>query len=113
MKRILSEELLRAFRNPRFIIIILLALASFVIGSYRSPLPTFSPDTVPHPVNRLILNLNYGEFGFLAALLATLPFADSFLTDRDQGFLRLIVMRTPYARYLTAKFLTVALSGGH
>lgn len=112
MKRILSEELLRAFRNPRFIIVILLALASFIIGNYRSPLLTFAPNLIIHPVNRLLLNLNYGGFGFLAALMAALPFADSFLTDRDQGFLRMIVLRTPYRRYLLAKTLAVALAGG-
>ncbi len=112
MKRILSEELLRAFRNPRFIIVILFALVSFAIGNYRSPLLTFSPNLIIHPVNRLLLNLNYGGFGFLAALLAALPFADSFLTDRDQGFLRMIVLRTSYRRYLIAKILAVALAGG-
>lgn len=112
MKRILSEELERVFRNPRFLIIAALALACYVIGDYRAPMPTLSPDTSLHPVNRLMLNLQYGEFAFLAALLATLPFADSFLTDRDQGFLRLIALRTPYRRYLAAKVLAVALAGG-
>ena len=112
MKRILSEELERAFRNPRFIIIAVLALACYVIGNYRSPMPTFSPDAPLHPVNRLMLNLQYGEFAFLAALLATLPFADSFLTDRDQGFLRLVALRAPYHRYRAAKILAVALAGG-
>ena len=112
MKRILSEELERAFRNPRFLIIAALALACYLIGNYRSPMPTFSPDAPLHPVNRLMLNLQYGEFAFLAALLATLPFADSFLTDRDQGFLRLVALRTPYRRYLAAKIIAVALAGG-
>jgi len=112
MKRILSEELERAFRNPRFLIIAALALACYVIGNYRSPMPTFSPDAPLHPVNRLMLNLQYGEFAFLAALLATLPFADSFLTDRDQGFLRLVALRTPYHRYRAAKIIAVALAGG-
>lgn len=112
MKRILSEELERAFRNPRFLIIAALALTCYVIGNYRSPMPTFSPDAPLHPVNRLMLNLQYGEFAFLAALLATLPFADSFLTDREQGFLRLVVLRTHYRRYLAAKIIAVALAGG-
>ncbi len=112
MKRIFNEELDRAFHNPRFFIIVALALVSFFIATYRSPVPSFSPDYPLHPVNRLILNLSYGEFDFLAALLATLPFADSFLDDRSQGFLRLIAIRTPYRRYQTAKILAVALAGG-
>jgi hypothetical protein len=112
MKRIFNEELNRAFHNPRFLIIIVLALASFFIGNYRLPSPMSSPDVALHPVNRLILNLSYGEFGFLAALLTTLPFADSFLDDINQGFLRLIIQRTPYHKYLNAKVLVVGLTGG-
>jgi hypothetical protein len=56
--------------------------------------------------------LRYGDFGFLAALLATLPFADSFLDDLNQGFLRQIVQRVPYRKYKAAKILAVALAGG-
>lgn len=118
MKRIMSEELARAFRNPRFLIVAALALACFVIGNYRLLgglgllQGAASSDELLHPVNRMMLNLTYGEFAFLAALLATLPFADSFLTDRDQGFLRLIIQRTPYRRYLAAKIIAVALAGG-
>jgi hypothetical protein len=110
MKGILKEELNRAFRNPRFLIVIVLALAIFGIGAYRSPF-LFGGQAM-HPVNRLLLNLSYGEFGFLAALLATLPFADSFLDDLNQGFLRQIVQRVPYRKYKTAKIMVVALAGG-
>jgi hypothetical protein len=110
MKGILKEELNRAFRNPRFLIVVVLALTIFGIGVYRSPVFLFGPAI--HPVNRLLLNLRYGDFGFLAALLATLPFADSFLDDLNQGFLRQIVQRVPYRKYKTAKIIAVALTGG-
>jgi len=112
MKKVFNEELDRAFRNPRFFIILVLAMMSFFIGTYRSPVPAFSTSAVLHPVNRLILNLSYGEFGFLAALLAALPFADSFLDDFNQGFLRLIIQRTQFRKYLMAKGLAVGLTGG-
>ncbi len=110
MKGILKEELDRAFHTPRFIIVIVLALAIFIVGVYRSPFAFFSQEM--HPVNCLLLNLEYGDFGFLATLMATLPFADSFLDDLNQGFLRQIVQRVPYKRYQWAKILAVALSGG-
>jgi hypothetical protein len=110
MKGIIKEEFNRAFCNSRFLIVIVLALAIFGIGAYRSPVFLF--DQAIHPVNRLILNLQYGDFGFLAALLATLPFADSFLDDLNQGFLRQIVQRVPYRKYKTAKIIAVALAGG-
>ena len=112
MKKILNEELDRAFHNRRFFIILILALVIFIIGTYRSPVPAFSQDVRVHPVNRLMLNLYYGEFGFLAALLATLPFTDSFQEDYNQGFLRLIVQRVSFHKYLKAKVLIVALTGG-
>jgi hypothetical protein len=112
MKGILKEELNRAFRNPRYILVILLALAFLVIGLYRFPATTNLAGQSMHPVNRLILNLEYGEFGFLAALLATLPFADSFLDDLNQGFLRQIVQRVSYRKYQVAKIISVALAGG-
>lgn len=112
MKGIIKEELDRAFRNPRFFIVVILALVSFVIGSYRLSVNMISPSDTMNPVNRLIANLYYGEFGFMAALLATLPFADSFLMDIDQGYLRMIVQRVSYRRYLWAKIMAVALTGG-
>jgi hypothetical protein len=112
MKGIIKEELDRAFRNPRFFIVLILALASFVIGSYRLSVNLFSASDTMQPVNRLIANLYYGEFGFMAALLATLPFADSFLVDSDQGFLRMILQRVSYRKYQWTKILAVALAGG-
>ena len=110
MKGILKEEFNRAFRNPRYLIVIVLALAVFGIGAYRSPF-LFDGQAM-HPVNRLLLNLFYGEFGFLAALLATLPFADSFLDDLNQGFLRQIIQRVSFRKYRNAKIMTVAITGG-
>jgi hypothetical protein len=110
MKGIIKEEFNRAFRNPRFLIVIVLALAVFGIGAYRSPFP-FAGQAM-HPVNRLLLNLHYGEFGFLAPLLATLLFADSFLDDLNQGFLRQIIQRVPFRKYRNAKIMTVAVTGG-
>lgn len=112
MKGILKEEFNRAFLNPRYIMVILLALAFLAIGLYRFPTTLDLAGQSMHPVNRLILNLQYSEFGFLAALLATLPFADSFLDDLNQGFLRQIVQRVPYRKYQMAKIISVALAGG-
>jgi hypothetical protein len=41
-----------------------------------------------------------------------LPFADSFLDDLNQGYLRLIVQRVSYRKYKAAKIIAVALAGG-
>jgi hypothetical protein len=65
-----------------------------------------------NPVN-LLMNVSfYTPFSLFAALLATLPYTDSFLEDRKQGFLRHVVLRVPYRKYLAAKSLAVSLVGG-
>jgi hypothetical protein len=110
MNGILHEELSRALRNRRLWIVTVLALAALAVGVYRRGL-IFSGEAI-HPVNLLINILFYTPFSLLAALLATLPFADSFLEDRNQGFLCHILARVPYRAYLAAKSLAVALAGG-
>jgi hypothetical protein len=110
MKGILHEELSRAFRNRRLWIIILLTVASMAIGIYRRGL-IFNDQRI-HPVN-LLMNISfYTPFSLIAALLATLPFADSFFDDRNQGFIRFIALRVSYRKYLAAKAIAVGLAGG-
>jgi hypothetical protein len=65
-----------------------------------------------NPVNLLMNVTFYSPFSLFAALLATLPFTDSFLEDRKQGYLRYVVFRVPYRKYLLAKTLAVGLTGG-
>jgi hypothetical protein len=110
MKGIIREELTRTFCNVRFLIVIVVSVALFVIGVYRAPLSLTGFSV--HPANRLTMYLEFSEFGFLAVLLATLPFADSFLDDLNQGFLRQILQRVPYRKYQFAKVLAVGLAGG-
>ncbi len=109
MKGIFSLELARAFNIRRFAAILVLALGSVLAGIGRVSFLT-GPQTI-HPVNAWLLIQFYTPFTLLAALFATLPFADSLLEDRQQGFLLPILLRTPYRRYLGAKVLATALSG--
>lgn len=110
MKGIVIEELSRAFRNRRLWIVLVVSTASLAVGVYRQG-TILSPQPM-NPVN-LLMNVSfYTPFSLLAALLATLPFADSLLEDRNQGFLRYIALRTPYRMYLAAKVLAVGLVGG-
>jgi len=107
---ILKVELWRAFHNQRFLIVLALTLACLGVGWYRAEAIVTQQQI--HPVNLLMMILSYTPFATLAALLATLPFADSFLDDKNNGFLRFIALRTSYRRYLTAKGLAVGLAGG-
>lgn len=103
---IYKEEFFRAFWNPRWLIVILLSIAIFFIGNYRWPIP------LKNPVNRMMMLLHYGYFDYLGPVLLAVPFADSFLTDSQQGFTRFIIQRTNYKHYLNAKTLATGLSGG-
>ena len=110
MNGILKVELWRAFHNQRFLIVLALTLASLGVGWYRAEAIVTQQQI--HPVNLLMIVLSYTPFATLAALLATLPFADSFLDDRNNGFLRFIAVRTHYRNYLTAKGLAASMAGG-
>ncbi len=114
MSGILSLEFQRAFRNPRFIIVFLLALASFLVGWSRLGTPGTPYSLADSPLNAYNLWLMLPDFGYyvyLAPLLAALPYADSLLTDRKQGFLRHVSLRCSYRRYLSAKALANAAAG--
>ena len=50
-----------------------------------------------------------GDFPFILPLVAVLPFADSLAVDQSEGYLRYLVVRTNYRKYLAAKFLANAL----
>jgi len=51
-------------------------------------------------------------FILFAPFAATLPYADSYLRDRNQGFARYVLMRTMHRRYLISKFFINGLVGG-
>jgi ABC-type transport system involved in multi-copper enzyme maturation permease subunit len=51
-------------------------------------------------------------FFLIAPILATLPFADTFFTDRKSGYIKNIYTRVSKRRYLMSKYLAVFLCGG-
>ncbi len=110
MKGIFSEEFSRAFRNRRLWIVMAISILCLMVGFYRRE--TIFGSQPMNPVNLLMDVSYYSPFSLFAALLATLPFSDSFLDDRKYGFLRYVVCRVPYRKYLLAKSLAVGLVGG-
>lgn len=87
MNGILKVELWRAFHNPRFLIVLAITRACLGVGWYRAEAIIMQQQI--HPVNLLMMVLSYTPFATLAALLATLPFADSFLDDKNNSFFAL------------------------
>ncbi len=110
MNGIFYEEISRAFRNRRLWIVLAITLASLAVGVYRYG--TISPSQSMHPVNLFMKISAYTPFSLFAALLATLPFADSLLEDHNHGFIRYVTIRVPYRKYLAAKSMAVGLAGG-
>ena len=109
MQPIYRTELKRALWNPRFILVFLLAGISFAYGySQISPMQSQSPLGAFTAWQEI---LNAGYYGFFAAALAVLPFADSLSRDKKEGLLEPILSRTSYTQYKRAKTLAVALSG--
>ena len=117
MAGILRMELARAFRNNRFLVVFLLALACFLYGFYDAS--RFFPALQPGADARLSQNayelwlfVHFRSFYlYLAPIAAALPFVDSLWVDRSQGFMRFILARTSYRRYLAAKALANLAAG--
>lgn len=109
MKGILKEEFSRAFFNKRFWIVTLLAVISFTYGFTR--VMEIQPNNVLGAVMTWQNILRRGSYGFFAALMAGLPFADSLLLDRRHHFIDQILLRCRYRQYLFAKILAVLCTG--
>lgn len=112
----LRAELYRAFPNRAFWLA--LALGVLTLGHGFIIFNGWPPGHIPgaHP----LLNNAYdtwlfafaGSWGLLAPFIAVLPFADSYVQDRTEGWLRYVLLRSPYRHYFFAKFLTNLLAGG-
>lgn len=109
MKEILREELFRAFLNKRFWLVAFLAGISFSYGFTR-----VMGIQQGNPLGAMVLwqeILHRGAYGFFAALMAGLPFADSLLLDRHHHFIDQVLLRCRYQQYLLAKMVAVFCSG--
>ncbi|MDH5506977.1 MAG: hypothetical protein OEZ02_07125 [Anaerolineae bacterium] len=117
------EELTRAFWNRSFVIALALGILSLTQGyleyidgpspsgsgyqDYLSRLPPFYNNAYD-----ALIWAQQGLIGLLAPVMAVLPFADSLALDRTRGYLRLVLARVSYGRFLLAKYAAVLLSGG-
>lgn len=104
MRKILREELDRALHSPRILLAILMTLGFFFYGY------TMILDRSWVPAGYSFADLWFfvyvgSNFPFILPLVAVLPYADSFAVDQSEGFLRYLVVRTNYRKYLASKFL--------
>lgn len=117
MMGILRMEFARAFINKRFLVVILLALACFAYGYYDAGhffpgMGSNKAGNLPQNAYELWLFVHFRSFFiYFAPIAAALPFVDSLWVDRNQGFLRFILTRSAYRRYLAAKLLANLAAG--
>lgn len=125
--KVWKEELGRAFRSRGFRISMILGLFLTMSEAYswyqrvrlgmeyerRKGILSYNPATAftmwfPFDARdwRVIV------FYLLMPLLATMPFAISYLQDRKSGYIKNIVLRSDKKTYLKAKYTAVFLSGG-
>jgi hypothetical protein len=109
MNKIFRAEFSRALINKRFILVFILAAISFSYGFREVEITLeqspFGALTCLHQI------LARGKYGFFAAAMAALPFADSLSKDKNDHILDMVLTRTGYSQYLRAKTLAVMLSG--
>lgn len=127
MKPLLKLEMTRAFYNKFFLFASLIGLILVVLQFVQVVLPLaayldyyrlYEPEgTYPLSVfNRWIGGESYSPYAsiytMLMPILTVLPFADSYFTDRKNGMVKNILLRTKKKNYFISKYIAVFLSGG-
>ena len=118
----LKEEFRRAFLSWAFVLALVITSVCFAVGlkEYGPPVSLFT-----RPEERYLYPFTQNAFDaflcamglmgplvFFAPLIAALPFAASFITDRSSGYITFILSRTSFRRYRTSKYVANLLAGG-
>ena len=103
----LKAELSRAFKSPKFFLTIgavsLLLLMTFIMTYTHIPEKSY--------VDHWYYIYLQSYYTYLIPLLVCLPFADSLVLDRKEGFIRAILARSKYGAYAWAKVISNGLAG--
>ncbi len=110
----LRAELYRAFWNRSFLLALVLGILLLGYGLFEYSEGTDIPGANPFLCNAYdaVIWAQAGPVALFVPLLAVLPFADSYALDRTGGYLRHVLVRSSYRRYLFAKFVANLLAGG-
>jgi hypothetical protein len=118
----LKEEFRRAFFSWAFVLALVITSVCFAIGlrDYGPPVSPFirAEEEYLYPFTQNAFDAFLwamglgGPFAILAPLIAVLPFAASFITDRSSGYVTFILSRTSFRRYRTSKYVANLLAGG-
>lgn len=106
-KGIFRTELSRALRSRRFGLAISMAFLIILVG-YILTLETMPEKSYIDHWYYIYLRSAYTD---LLPLLVALPYADSLVLDRKEGFIKGILARSSYKAYASAKILANGIAG--
>lgn len=115
-----KNELKRAIFSKSSLVAFILTLITLLIGAYGTLFYGFSPQfdyckKLYDSIDIFIITKDFGPYSFLgviAPLLAVLPFSNSYLQEKDSGFLKFIYTRIDTKKYITIKILVNAITSG-
>jgi hypothetical protein len=109
MMNLLRMDLKRAFKNKRFWLVGLLAVISYIYGSVH--VIQYQSEYGMGAVNIWQAILVQGKYGFFAALMAALPYADALAGEKNTHFITQILTRSNYRHYILSKVWVNMLAG--
>ncbi|SFU87212.1 hypothetical protein SAMN04487886_12472 [Clostridium sp. DSM 8431] len=115
-----KNELKRAIFSKSSLAAFLITLVTLLIGFYGTSFYDFSIELDKckkfyDSADIFLLTRDSGSKSFLgviAPLLAVLPFSNSYLHDKDSGFLKFIYIRMDKKRYILNRILVNAIASG-
>lgn len=109
MGNLFKMDLVRAFINKRIFLTTLLAMVSFIYGYVR--VVQYQAGYSISAVNSWQAILMQGNYGFFAALMAALPYADALVQEKNNSFLQQVVLRSNYRDYILSKVWVNLIAG--
>lgn len=125
MMNCLSCELKRAFKNRRLFCTVFFGCALTAVQYFLDVLPVVAylndyqtdPGLLPHSVFSQWIGANGASpsmavYITVAPILAAFPYGDSFLSDRQSGYMQTLLLSSSRMKFLLSKYIAVFLSGG-
>lgn len=108
LKRVLVEDLKRAFSSYPYLVAMVLCLSAGVYGFYPA---------LDHEGGfaYLFMQAHHGSTGIIslvAPLLVAIPYVSSYYVDKKSGFLKYVLLRTERRKYIISRLISNALTGG-
>ncbi|PEJ98948.1 hypothetical protein [Bacillus wiedmannii] len=117
IKNLLALNLKQAFFSKRFLLIIIFSIILNAYHYYSS----IYVNTQDEWFDKDLLTLSYRWIGFeplgsllflLMPLISVIVFSDSYLLEKNSGFLNSIYTRTSKQKYMISKYISVFITGG-